>query len=440
MIERLSKRWKQVHEADTDTTPVLRLLDSRFEELVRKAEFAFFPDEAGQERALADLSDGQRSLFYIALTAATLEVEKDAFTQPVEDSAFDQGKLRRTSLTVLAIEEPENCLSPFFLSRIVAQAREIGALSSAQVALSSHSSAILSRIEPQEVRYFRLNREERHAYVRPLTLPKDDEEASQYIRLAIRAYPELYFARFVILGEGDSERLVIPRIAEAMGVQLDPSFVPIVPLAGRYVSHFWRLLNDLGIPHATLLDLDLGRKHGGATLIAYVVAKLREIDNYLSENPPVESGTIDPDKVGDIDDSNLLDEGEENDWLKALKEEGIFFSFPLDIDFAMLRAFPVAYQHPQPGGRGPRSGADAIHQKKAVTLKTGGHSELYNVDYDDEFTWYPYLFLNRNKPETHFSALARIPEDDNLANNAPPELKALINHLKAAIGLEEGEG
>src|SRR5208283_3698156 len=136
VIERLSKRWKQVHEADTDTTPVLRMVESRFEELVRKAEFGFFPDEAGQVRALADLSDGQRSLFHIALTAATLEVEKDAFAQPPEESSFDQEKLRRTSLTLLAIEEPENSLSPFFLSRIVAQAREIGALPSAQVAMS----------------------------------------------------------------------------------------------------------------------------------------------------------------------------------------------------------------------------------------------------------------------------------------------------------------
>ena len=79
VIERLSRRWAQVHEPDTDTTPVLRLVESRFDELVRKAEFSFFPDEAGQERALADLSDGQRSLFYIALTATTLEVEKDVF-------------------------------------------------------------------------------------------------------------------------------------------------------------------------------------------------------------------------------------------------------------------------------------------------------------------------------------------------------------------------
>lgn len=439
LIERLSKRWKQVHAADTDTKPVLRLIGNRFEELVRKADFSFFPDEAGQERALADLSEGQRSLFHIALTAATLEVEKDTFAQLVEDCSFDQEKMRRTSLTILAIEEPENSLSPFFLSRIVTQAREIGTLSSAQVALSSHSPAILSRIEPVEVRYFRMNRRLRCAHVQPLKLPEDNKEARQYIRLAIRAYPELYFARFVILGEGDSERLVISRIAEAMGLQLDPSFVPIVPLGGRYVGHFWRLLNDLCIPHATLLDLDLGRTHGGAALIKKVVARLNEIGNDLSNNSLVEAGKVNPEEMNDIENSNLLDKGEDNNWLKALREENIFFSFPLDIDFAMLSAFPDSYMHPNPGGQGPQGDANAIRDKKAVALKTSGDPTLYGDDYDDEFKWYPYLFLNRSKPETHISALARIEKEDDLVGNAPSELKALINYLKERLGFVEDE-
>jgi len=316
--ERLARRWKQLHEADTDTTPILRLIDGKFEELVRKAEFKFFPNGAGQERALANLSDGQRSLFHIALTAATLEVEKDVFAHLPDKSSFDREKLRQTSLTILAIEEPENSLSPFFLSRIVAQAREIGKLASAQVVLSSHSPAILGRIEPKEARYFRLDRKTRRAYVRPLTLPKDNEEASRYVRLAIRAYPELYFARFVILGEGDSERIVIPRVAEAMGIPLDPSFVPIVPLGGRYVSHIWKLLNDLDIPHATLLDLDLGRRHGGKALIADVLNKLDEIGKNISS---------DSNEVTDIADSHLLNKGADDARLTALQKEGIFFRF-----------------------------------------------------------------------------------------------------------------
>jgi hypothetical protein len=114
----------------------------------------------------------------------------------------------------------------------------------------------------------------------------------------------------------------------------------------------------------------------------------------------------------------------------------VFFSLPLDIDFAMLSAFPDAYQHPNPGGRGPRGGADAIREKRAVTLKTGGNPALYGDAYRDEFKWYPYLFLSRSKPETHIAALACIQNDD-LVEHAPPELKALIEHIKEALGLED---
>ncbi|MEE4013455.1 AAA family ATPase [Roseibium sp. FZY0029] len=430
IIERLTHRWQQVYEGDTDTIPNLRLIESRIEELVRRAEFVFHPDEAGRNRILADLSDGQRSLFHIALTAATLETEQAALALAAAESPFDQEKLRRTHLTVLAIEEPENSLSPFFLSRIVTQAREIGEMSTAQALISSHSASILSRIEADEVRYFRLNRQMRRASVRLLTLPEDDAEASTYVRLAVRSYPELYFARFVILAEGDSERIVVPRLAEARGVPLDPSFVPVVPLGGRYVSHFWRLLSDLGIPYATLLDFDLGRAHGGANMIRTAFAALEQVGRDLTANPLVVNGTINLNSLEDLADEDVLEDWEVNDWLQTLKHEGVFFSDPIDLDFAMLQAFPAAYQHPNPGGRGPRTTAKAIAEKKNVVLKTNGNPDIYEDDqWDDSFAWYPYLFLSRSKPETHLAALSRIRRRD-LSRHAPPELRALIDHVR----------
>jgi len=94
-------------------------------------------------------------------------------------------------------------------------------------------------------------------------MPTDEVEAIKFVRNAMLAFPELYFARFALLVEGDSERIVLPKLAEALNLLVDPSFVAIVPLGGRHVQHFWRLLNGLGIPYATLLDLDLGREGGG---------------------------------------------------------------------------------------------------------------------------------------------------------------------------------
>ena len=145
-------------------------------------------------------------------------------------------------LTILAIEEPENNLSPYYLSKIIQQINDLVNLGMTQAIISSHSARVLSRIEPEQVRYFRLD-EKFNSQVRELTLPTDTDEANKYVKEAIKAFPELYFAKFVVLGEGDSEEIVIPKIAEAMGIHLDRSFVAMVPLGGRHVNHFWRLLN-----------------------------------------------------------------------------------------------------------------------------------------------------------------------------------------------------
>lgn len=434
ITERLERRWKEVHQGNTHAKPILRLLETRLDELVKRAEFVFFPDEAARARPLEDLSDGQRSLFHIALTAATLEIERDALAQAAEDSVFDQEKLRRVHLTILAIEEPENSLSPFYLSRIMKQARDIGGMNGAQVVVSSHSASILARTNAEEVRYCRINEATRCAAVRGLTLPASTTEAGKFVRLAVKAYSELYFARFAILAEGESEAIVIPRVAEAMGVPLDPSFVPVVPLGGRFVTHFWRLLSDLGIPHATILDLDLGRKHGGAKAIAYAVRQLAAIGNQMARNKLVREGEIDLEELDGIDDADLLEQDQNHPWLKALRLEGVYFSSPLDLDFAMLALFPEAYEKPREGGRGPRASAPAPEDKKKTTLKTGGNPSLYDCSWDNTFTWYPYLFLGDSKPEAHLRALSEI-EEEALGRSAPIEIRRLVQRVKRNLDL-----
>lgn len=427
IAERLARRWGEVHRGDTTARPVLRLVENRLEDLVRQAEFVFLPDEAGHPRRLQELSDGQRSLFHIALTAATLEIERDALAAPPWDGAFEQEKLRRTHLTLLAIEEPENSLSPFFLSRIMSLARDVGGMEGAQIIVSSHSPSILGRVEPEEVRYARLAPETRTSSIRRLSLPVGDVEATRFVRLAVKAYPELYFARFVVLAEGESEAIVLPRLARAMGVELDRSFVPIVPLGGRFVRHFWKLLNDLDIPHATLLDLDLGRKHGGARTISNIVGELARVGRDLTGCNMAQNGFIDPRAVDAIDEERLVAEGTDDAWIGALGEFSVYFSWPIDIDFAMLMAFPEAYMRVEAPRRGPMLGTAAVAAKRKVTLKTDGKPGLYEDEagFDDAFVWYPYLFLGESKPVAHLNALGAIADAD-LAARAPEELRRLI--------------
>ena len=221
--KRLKKRWSSLHDEQVDTKPRLSLVSRRFEEIVSKIAVIFEQGPDGHERTLDVLSDGQQSLFYFALVAAVFDMERQVVKGKVEGFRTDQ--LRIPALSVFALEEPENHLSPFFLARILNQARSLTKEDSAQVLVTSHSPAVLSRVRPMEVRYCRCDRKTRVSSVKKIKLPPGISEEGKFVRSAMHAFPELYFARFVLLVEGDSERVVLPRLAEAAGLLIDPAFV-----------------------------------------------------------------------------------------------------------------------------------------------------------------------------------------------------------------------
>ena len=436
VVEAVRRRWQEVHTAGTDTTPVFRPIDLRFQEFIRKVEVVFRPDEAGRERAIEDLSDGQRSLFHLAMTAATLDVEGEVAANPAA-VGFQAGGVPLPALTLIAVEEPENNLAPFYLSRIVRQIEDLTHGPRAQAVVSSHSASILSRIEPEQVRHFRLDPAGRTARVRPIRLPAGQEEAAKFIREAVRTYPELYFARFAVLGEGASEEVVLPRLAEALDLDVDRSFVAVVPLGGRHVNHLWRLLADLEIPYATLLDLDWGRDGGGWGRIKSTCTQLLQVGvapNQIWQNPNPAGPQADLDAFDKCDVANRQ---HLNQWAVFLRSFHVYFCAPLDLDYSMLRAFPAAYQIIEPGRQGPSPNGDP----RSAVLGDTGRGDLYPAAEDLALRWYRYLFLGRGKPSTHVRVLSGIAEAA-LAAEAPEELTALlqsiVDRLSPLPGVEQG--
>jgi putative ATP-dependent endonuclease of OLD family len=108
IAEAVEKRWREIHTGGTDAQPIFRPVDLRFEEFVRKIEVVFRPDEEGHDRGIEDLSDGQRSLFHIAMTAATLDVERRLAEG---EEGFQAKNVPLPALTLVALEEPENNLA-----------------------------------------------------------------------------------------------------------------------------------------------------------------------------------------------------------------------------------------------------------------------------------------------------------------------------------------
>ncbi|SFN99621.1 putative ATP-dependent endonuclease of the OLD family [Variovorax sp. PDC80] len=422
----LSKRWSYLHDGDIDTQPGLSLMSRRFEEVVARIGVVFKQGPAGEDRGLEALSDGQQSLFYFALAAAVFDLERDVIAGDVE--GFRDDALSIPALTLFAIEEPENHLSPYYLARIIQQISSMVKGGAGQALISSHSPSVLSRVPPERVRYCRRDAESATSSVLAIPMPKDGTEAVKFVRSAMLAYPELYFARFVLLVEGDSERIVLPKLAEAQGLLLDPSFVAIAPLGGRHVQHFWRLLTGLGIPFATLLDLDLGREGGGYGRVKTSIQQL--LANGANKRPLLEL------KDGLLSDKSLegMHDWETKIpalrlWLDDLEKYNVFFSWPLDLDLAMLQAFPDAYKATIEGS-GPRmKNEDAA----VVVLGAGGKGlEVYTDDaepFAKHMAAYRYHFLTNSKPATHLRALTHV-SSATLKKDMPECLLKVLQHIK----------
>jgi len=428
----LQTRWSGLHDEIVDTKPRLSLVSRRFEDIVNKIAVIFEQGPDGHERGLDALSDGQQSLFYFALAAAVFDLEREVVAGSVQ--GFRDDSLRIPALTLFALEEPENHLSPYFLARIIRQVRSLTKDGSAQAIVTSHSPAVLSRVSPREVRYCRIDSNTRISNVKKIKIPTGVGEEAKFVRGAMLAYPELYFARFVLLVEGDSERIVLPRLAESLELLIDPAFVAIVPLGGRHVQHFWRLLTDLGIPHATLLDLDLGRDGGGFGRVKTAIEKLIDVGVSKKELLRIDKGVLSDEDFATMhtwqdteDRKNLMA------WVKSLKPRGVYYSSPLDLDLSMLEAFPEAYNAIIPKGGGPKMTPEKAAE---VVLGTAGSGlALYTGPFKDSpalMPAYRYHFLTNSKPATHLTALTHIKRKD-LKISMPAVLKELLDHISKSL-------
>lgn len=430
----LAGTWGEFTDGDFFQTVNISPLSRRFEDILAKIEATFQPAPDGTEESPERLSDGMRSLFYLTLVKTVFDVEERLIAN--QATGISPERLAAPALTVLAIEEPENHLAPHYLARIFKTCRKMLESPRAQCAFTSHSPSVLRRISPQEVRYLRLS-DDREGVVKGITLPPEQDEAFKYVRQAVQAHPELYFSKVVILGEGDSEEVILPRVAEALQVPLDTSFVSIVPLGGRHVNHLWRLLDELGIPYVTLLDYDRFRDGGGWGRIKYVCKQLLALGRIPREGVDAEEYDVMHERPDTIE--------EQKDWITALEAHRVFFSVQLDIDYLMLKAFPEAYHQIAPENGGPRIPEaddehydDKVKSAFAAVVKKDASAidNLPAIDDPTALFWYRYLFLGRGKPSTHSLALLNI-QDDQLVAGCPRALKQVVNTAQSLLAQEQ---
>ncbi len=402
----LSAAWGALHKGAYFTDPKITFAASEVEALLRHLSISFAPAHDGNLADFSRLSDGQKSMLYLSLVVSSHAIGRAVLAG--EDTTFDPEKLRPPVFTLIAIEEPENSLSPHFLGRIVNTLTQMVDVKDAQAIIATHAPSMLRRVSPENIRYLRLS-DARITRVKSIRLPASTDEAHKFVREAVQAFPEIYFSRLVVLGEGDSEEIVLPKILRAKGAPVDESAVTIAPLGGRHVNHFWRLLSELQIPYLTLLDLDTARYQGGWGRIKYV-------NNELMKHEPAKQLPHDH-NIPEWNNDEYKVAGYPG-YLKYLETSGIFFSYPMDLDFALLMAFPrkyaVALERPDVG------------TIQAVLGKGHHDSTQYSTEMLEMFGTYHSLFKVGSKPAAHIEALAHI-SDKEILEDMPSSLERLAD-------------
>lgn len=453
MNTQVQASWQRFYDGLVAQEVAFRALENEPSALLRLLVPTFQPSEEASGTMYArDLSDGLRSLFSLSLSLGLFRVEKMLREKAAKAGFKAEVAEKLPVLTVFAVEEPENHLSPQYLGRVVREMEDIAADDQAQVLLSSHSPSILRRIEPDNVRYFLGHEHSRQTHVKRIPLPDDNtDEAFKYVREAVRGFPELYFARLVVLGEGPSEEIVLRRLFEASGTPLDSHFISVVPLGGRHINHFWRLLHGLEIPFLTMLDLDREKEGAGWGRVQYVRDQLVHRfgtghEALTSRRGKGKTLNLEEDRFDKLHRRSNTAVKKMNVWIKHLENTyDVFFSAPLDLDFAMLEAFPDAYKALAPAPMGPRlpkKGTvrynEVVNERMKLVLAADATAALpdfgtsYTPEQQELFAWYKYFFVDGSKPVTHMRALLTIPDDD-LTGSAPDTLKSLVRRAQELV-------
>lgn len=458
--QEIQKSWKLYHEDNRFTQAELTINSSEMAGALRQIALKFSPTTTEEAFTVSDLGDGLRSIFYFSLVDSILDIELKIIKDREENPDNPRFKLIPPILTILAIEEPENHIAPHHIGKLVKRFKQLSNNDNSQVVLTSHSPAIVKRIEPEDLRYLRIENNDRvlQTIVSGIQLPQAIDESYKYIKGAIQAYPELYFAKLVVLGEGDSEELLLPKFFDLLGKEIDSSQISIVPLGGRHVNYFWKLLNSLKIPYITLLDFDNERYGGGWGRIKYISQHLYVLNTEFQEwfnTQGLDFNEIGARECESMEDKRLIN------WFYKLEEFNVYFSSPLDIDFLMLQHYKEHYLDMLSSKEGPvvsyaDSGGNSkkvkltdldcidklqleglekrIEEAKIATLKDkSGPGDSFTSEEKELMIWYQYFFLGRGKPTTHMQFLSSI-SDDELKRNLPLVFEKMVRRAEELLG------
>jgi putative ATP-dependent endonuclease of OLD family len=157
---------------------------------------------------------------------------------------------------IILIEEPEMFLHPQMQRSLYATLRRLAGTN--QIIYTTHSPHFVSIPEYRSVLLVRRTKADGTTITRSTLL--DEQWRREKLRQALDAErSELYFARRILIVEGDTERLSLPEFAKKLGLDIDSAAATVVEVGGkRNLIDIAALAISFGIPTGIIYDKDSG--------------------------------------------------------------------------------------------------------------------------------------------------------------------------------------
>lgn len=182
----------------------------------------------------------------------------------LKQSAPSQGKSpRQASESVFfAIEEPELYLHPHAQRQLRDSLAEIAGTPDHQIFLSTHSTHFIDLLHYQRIAIIRKPTPERGTLARQCTRDlfagSDDADRRRRFHMAYWVNPdraEMFFADYVVLVEGETEKAVLPFLAKKLKC-FDAKVTLIDCGSKNNMPLYVEVLNGFGIPYCVVHDRD----------------------------------------------------------------------------------------------------------------------------------------------------------------------------------------
>jgi putative ATP-dependent endonuclease of OLD family len=220
------------------------------------------PAQGKEDLDLDELGEGTRNLALLAL---------------LRSYALNLRRHGEEASGILALEEPEIYLHPQAQRNLFRVLREI-ASNGIQVIISTHSSCFVDTEYFDSIGLVRKiddpeNKGCQHTVLTLVTKADLVEHCHQtgvpegkatieniteyYKSTSNHRLNEAFFARFVILVEGETEELALPEYLSAAGLDCDRRGVSVIAVQGKnQIPKYWRLFSKFAIPMLVLFDND----------------------------------------------------------------------------------------------------------------------------------------------------------------------------------------